>query len=61
MNYKDIILSITRKELEPVYFLMGDEPYYIDKLTNMFSNNILDKEEQEFNQIIMYGKEKLYN
>ena len=57
MNYKDIITSITKKELAPVYFLMGDEPYYIDKLTDIFSNSILSKEEQEFNQVILYGKD----
>ena len=57
MNYKEIISSITNKDLQPVYFLMGEEPYYIDKLANAFAKNVLSAEEQEFNQVILYGKE----
>ena len=57
MNYKEIISSISNKEFEPVYFLMGDEPYYIDKLANAFSKNVLSAEEREFNQVILYGKD----
>ena len=36
---------------------MGEEPYYIDKLANAFTKNVLSAEEQEFNQVILYGKE----
>ena len=57
MNYKEIISSITDKNLQPVYFLMGDEPYYIDKLANAFAKDVLSAEEQEFNQIVLYGKD----
>ena len=57
MNYKEIISSITNKDTQPVYFLMGEEPYYIDKLANAFAKNVLSAEEQEFNQVILYGKE----
>ena len=57
MNYKEIISSISNKDLNPVYFLMGDEPYYIDKLSDEFSKNLLTAEEQEFNQVILYGKD----
>ena len=57
MNYKEIISSISNKKLNPVYFLMGNEPYYIDNLTERFSKDIISKEEQEFNQVILYGKD----
>ena len=57
MNYKEIISSISNKDLNPVYFLMGDEPYYIDKLSDEFSKNLLTAEEQEFNQVTLYGKD----
>ena len=36
---------------------MGNEPYYIDNLTERFSKKIISKEEQEFNQVILYGKD----
>ena len=57
MNYKEIISSISNKDLNPVYFLMGDEPYYIDKLSDEFSKKLLTAEEQEFNQVTLYGKD----
>tara|TARA_B100000767_G_scaffold131448_1_gene124816 strand:+ start:27 stop:1028 length:1002 start_codon:yes stop_codon:yes gene_type:complete len=57
VNYKEIITSIINKNLQPVYFLMGEEPYYIDELSDFFAKNILSSEEQEFNQVILYGKE----
>jgi len=57
MNYKEIIMSIRNKDLKSIYFLMGEEPYYIDILTNEFAKNLLNSQEQEFNQIILYGKD----
>lgn len=36
---------------------MGDEPYYIDKLSDEFSKKLLNPEEQEFNQVTLYGKD----
>ena len=59
MNYKEIISSISNKELEPVYFLMGNEPYYIDKLANAFAKNILSDEEKELNQVVLYGSKDI--
>lgn len=43
--------------IKPIYFLMGEEPYYIDKLTEFIENNILSEEEKGFNQMIMYGRD----
>ncbi|MEC7646217.1 MAG: DNA polymerase III subunit delta [Bacteroidota bacterium] len=57
MNYKEIITSINNKDLHPVYFLMGDESYYIDKLSEKFSTEVLDDDEKEFNQVTLYGKD----
>ena len=36
---------------------MGDEPYYIDKVADAFSKDVLSAEEQEFNQVVLYGKD----
>lgn len=57
MNYKEIISEIKNKNFHPVYFLMGEEPYYIDKITDYISENILLPEEKEFNQTVLYGKD----
>lgn len=57
MNYKEIISEIKNKNFHPVYFLMGEEPFYIDKITDYISENILLPEEKEFNQTVLYGKD----
>ena len=54
MNYKEIITEIGNKELKPVYFLMGNEPYYIDKLSDRFSKDLLSNEEKQFNHCLLY-------
>lgn len=57
----DEILKITKDIKEgntkPIYFLMGEEPYYIDKLANFIENNVLQDHEKDFNQTILYGKD----
>ena len=57
MKYQDIITQIDKKVFQPVYFLMGEESYYIDQICDYISKNILNSEEKEFNQITLYGKE----
>ena len=59
MNYKDILADITDKKTSPIYFLVGEEPYYIDKLCNEFSNKLIKKEERDFNQVVFYGKTQI--
>ena len=57
MNYKEIISSISNKDFHPIYFLMGEEPFYIDKISDYISDNVLESQEKEFNQSVLYGKE----
>ena len=57
MNYKEIISSISNKDFHSIYFLMGEEPFYIDKISDYISDNVLESQEKEFNQSILYGKE----
>ena len=52
-----IINEIKQGVIKPIYFLMGEEPYYIDKLTEYIENNILTEEEKGFNQMVLYGKD----
>ncbi|MBM3420400.1 MAG: DNA polymerase III subunit delta [Bacteroidetes bacterium] len=52
----DSILADLRKKIyRPVYFLAGDEPFYIDLISKFIEENVLDKAERDFNQIILYG------
>jgi DNA polymerase-3 subunit delta len=52
-----IINDIKTGNIKPIYFLMGDEPYYIDKLTEYIEQNILQEHERDFNQTILYGRD----
>ncbi|RNC89957.1 MAG: DNA polymerase III subunit delta [Allomuricauda sp.] len=54
---KEIAKSISEGQYKPIYFLMGDEPYYIDKITEHIANSVLSEEERGFNQMTLYGKE----
>lgn len=52
-----IINDIKAGNIKPIYFFMGDEPYYIDKLTEYIENNILSEDEKGFNQMVIYGRD----
>lgn len=52
-----IINDIKAGNIKPIYFLMGEEAYYIDKLTEYIEDNILSEEEKDFNQTVLYGRD----
>jgi len=56
-SYEQILTDLRKKVYSQVYFLMGEEPYYIDVLSDFFQNNILSDTEKEFDQTILYGKD----
>ena len=57
----DEVIQITKDikagNLKPIYFFMGEEPYYIDKLTEFIEENVLQEHERDFNQTILYGRD----
>ena len=54
---KEIVNNIQKGNVSPLYFLMGEEPYYIDRISDFIAQNLLAEEEKGFNQIIMYGRD----
>ncbi|MDR3651885.1 MAG: DNA polymerase III subunit delta [Paludibacter sp.] len=56
-TYEQILTDLRKKEYSPIYFLMGEEPYYIDVLSDFIQKNVLDKTEKEFDMSILYGKD----
>ncbi len=52
-----IVNDIKAGNIKPIYFLMGDEPYYIDKLSDYIEENILSEDEKGFNQTVLYGRD----
>lgn len=52
-----IVSDIKKGEIKPIYFLMGEESYYIDKISDFIENNVLSEEERGFNQMTIYGRD----
>jgi DNA polymerase III subunit delta len=52
-----LMLDLKRKILKPVYFLSGEEPFYIDLVSDYIEHHILEEVDREFNQHIVYGKD----
>ena len=57
MEFEKIISDLKNKVYHPVYFLMGEEPYFIDEVANYIEKKVLDDSEKEFNQTVLYGAE----
>ena len=53
----EIVSDIKSGKVKPIYLLTGEEPYYIDKISDFIEANILQEEEKEFNQTVMYGRD----
>ncbi|MDJ0646522.1 MAG: DNA polymerase III subunit delta [Flavobacteriaceae bacterium] len=52
-----IVSDIRQGTIAPIYFLMGDEPYYIDKIAEYIETHVLSEEEKGFNQVVLYGRD----
>ncbi|NPA68672.1 MAG: DNA polymerase III subunit delta [Chlorobi bacterium] len=57
MTYSEIIKELKNKIYKPIYFLFGEEPYFIDKITDYIADNVLNESEKAFNQTVIYGKD----
>jgi DNA polymerase III subunit delta len=55
VTYEEIISDLKKRIFKPVYFLAGEEPYYIDLITDFIEENVLQEAEKSFNQVIYYG------
>jgi DNA polymerase-3 subunit delta len=56
-TYEEIISDLKNRIFKPVYFLAGEEPYYIDLITEYIQDKVLPEAEKAFNQIILYGED----
>jgi DNA polymerase III subunit delta len=60
-TFEEIISDLKKRIFKPFYFLAGDEPYYIDLITDFIAEKVLSEEEKAFNQVIIYGEETSVN
>lgn len=56
-DFKKIIKSLDEKKYAPVYLIDGEEPFYLDIITDYFEDKILEPHERDFNLIVLYGKD----
>jgi len=56
-NPKELLKELKAGKLHPVYFLQGEEPFYIDQISNYIEENVLEESQKSFNQTILYGKD----
>ena len=54
-SYESIMKELRARNFSPVYLLMGDESYYIDKICDYLMENVLQPEERDFNQVVLFG------
>ena len=55
ISYESICKEIAERKFSPIYVLMGEEPFFIDQITDLLIENVLAEEERDFNQSIFYG------
>jgi len=56
-SFDSIIDDLKARRFAPVYYLMGDEPYYIDKISDYIAEHVLQPEERDFNQTVVFGSD----
>ncbi|KEY19898.1 DNA polymerase III subunit delta [Kaistella antarctica] len=62
MKELDLILkNIKNKELLPIYFFHGEEPFFMDVALKSFENDVLEEDEKAFNQTVVYGKDTTFS
>lgn len=58
---EDLIKQLQKNQYAPVYFLQGDEAYYIDSIAQYVEQHAIPEAERSFNQIILYGRDAAIN
>jgi DNA polymerase III subunit delta len=57
MTFEAIMSDLKAGKYKPVYFLMGEEPFFIDLITDHLAEHVLTAEERSFNQLVLYGRD----
>lgn len=57
ISFNSVMQNLKKGEYSNLYYLYGEEPYFIDCITDYIENNALAEEERDFNQIVLYGLE----
>jgi len=56
-SVKKILTALKARKFDPVYFLQGEESYFIDVISDYIEQHALSESEKSFNQVVLYGKD----
>ena len=56
-TFEAVMKALKEKKYAPIYYLMGEEAYYIDKISDYIAEHVLAPEERDFNQTILFGSD----
>src|SRR6478735_1038650 len=57
LTAEEILNKLKQNQYAPIYFLQGEEPYYIDLISDFIEKNALSDADKGFNQVVLYGKD----
>ena len=57
VTYESVMHDLKARDFKPIYYLMGDESYYIDKISDWIAENVRQPEEKDFNQTVLFGSD----
>jgi DNA polymerase-3 subunit delta len=57
MTAAEILKDLKNRKFKPLYLLHGEEPYFIDLVSNYVEHHVLPEHERGFNQTVVYGKD----
>lgn len=57
VTFDSVMSALKKREFKPLYYLMGDESYYIDKIADWIADNVLQPEDRDFNQTVLFGSD----
>ena len=60
-TYRQIMKDLESGIYKTIYYLMGDEGFFIDSISDYIRDNALPEEARDFNQLILYGNETTMN
>lgn len=57
IKFEELNKQLDKKDYQPTYLLMGEEPYFIDRLCERFEQEVIEEENRNFNQVVFYGQD----
>lgn len=57
ITYEEVVRSVKKRDFKPVYYLMGEESYYVDKISDYIVETVLTEDQRDFNLSVFYGSD----